>query len=80
MGFASPAQDYTETRLSLDDLFIKRPAATYFIRSSVGYPHIGIMPDSLLVVDSSGRVRCDCKRRGGVSDIRFADVPRPDAD
>lgn len=53
MGFTSPAQDYTERRLSLDEHCIKRPAATYLIKSGSGYPQVGIMPDSLLVVDSS---------------------------
>ncbi len=53
MGFPSPAQDYVEKRISLDELCIKRPAATYLIKSGSGYPQLGIMPDSLLIVDSA---------------------------
>lgn len=32
MGFPSPAADYEEMRISLDEKFIKHPAATYFMR------------------------------------------------
>lgn len=31
-GFPSPAQDYVEQRLDLNQLCVKRPAATYFVR------------------------------------------------
>ncbi|MCM4530291.1 LexA family transcriptional regulator, partial [Escherichia coli] len=33
MGFPSPAQDYVEQRISLDQRIITRPAATYFMRA-----------------------------------------------
>ena len=33
-GFPSPAQDYIEQTLSLDDLCIRTPAATFFVRAS----------------------------------------------
>ncbi|KAB1411565.1 LexA family transcriptional regulator, partial [Salmonella enterica subsp. enterica serovar Schwarzengrund] len=31
MGFPSPAQDYVEQRISLDQCIISRTAATYFM-------------------------------------------------
>lgn len=31
-GFPSPAQDYVEQTLDLNELCIKRPAATFFVR------------------------------------------------
>ena len=34
MGFPSPAADYVETRISLDQQLISQPAATYFMRAS----------------------------------------------
>lgn len=53
-GFPSPAEQYLEPPLDLNDWLVKRPAATYFVRvegdSMVG---IGIHPDDLLVVDRS---------------------------
>ncbi|MDU3077954.1 MAG: S24 family peptidase, partial [Mixta calida] len=33
-GFPSPAQDYIEQRLDLNDLLVQRPSATYFVRAS----------------------------------------------
>lgn len=32
MGFPSPAADYVEKPISLDEQFIKHPAATYFMK------------------------------------------------
>ena len=53
-GFASPADDYLEGRLSLDALLIQNKEATFFVRakgdSMVG---AGIFDDDLLVVDKS---------------------------
>lgn len=34
MGFPSPAADYEEMRISLDEKLIKHPAATYFMRAA----------------------------------------------
>ncbi|HFY0732965.1 TPA: LexA family transcriptional regulator, partial [Citrobacter amalonaticus] len=31
MGFPSPAADYVERHISLDDKFIEHPASTYFM-------------------------------------------------
>jgi len=33
-GFPSPAQDYVEATLDLNQLCISRPAATYFVRAA----------------------------------------------
>lgn len=53
-GFPSPAQDYVEQRLDLNQLCVKRPAATYFVRvSGDSMIEAGIYPDDLLVVDRS---------------------------
>jgi len=53
-GFPSPADDYVEKSLDLNELLIKRPAATFFVRvegeSMLG---AGIHPDDILVVDRS---------------------------
>jgi DNA polymerase V len=53
-GFPSPAADFTESSVDLNQLLIKHPAATFFIRvegsSMVG---AGIFPGDLLVVDRS---------------------------
>lgn len=50
----SPAQDYVEQRIDLNQLLIKRPSATYLIRVS-GDSMIegGISDGDLLIVDSS---------------------------
>ena len=53
-GFASPADDYLEGRLSLDALLIQNKEATFFVRakgdSMIG---AGISEGDLLVVDKS---------------------------
>lgn len=53
-GFPSPAQDYVERRIDLNELMIQHPSATYFVKASgdsmVG---AGIGEGDLLVVDSS---------------------------
>ncbi|MFA7238814.1 MAG: translesion error-prone DNA polymerase V autoproteolytic subunit [Sulfuricellaceae bacterium] len=53
-GFASPADDYLEGRLSLDALLVQNREATFFVRakgdSMVG---AGISDGDLLVVDKS---------------------------
>ena len=55
-GFPSPAEQYPESPLDLNELLVKRPAATYFVRvegdSMVG---AGIRDGDLLVVDRSLR-------------------------
>ena len=53
MGFPSPAADYVESRLSLDERFIHKPSATYYMKASETIYRCGIMKDALLVIDSS---------------------------
>lgn len=53
-GFPSPADDYVEKNLDLNDLLVQKPAATFFVRaqgeSMLG---AGIHPNDILVVDRS---------------------------
>lgn len=57
-GFPSPAEDYIEARLDLNELLIRRPAATFFLRvrgdSMTG---AGIRDGDLLVVDRAAEPR-----------------------
>ncbi|WP_409339866.1 S24 family peptidase [Pantoea sp. YU22] len=52
MGFPSPAADYVEKRISLDQLCITKPSATYLFTSDCDAPAEGIKKGSLLVVES----------------------------
>lgn len=58
MGFPSPALDFAEKRVSLDDHCITVPHATYLVRAAGTHWHAGIMSGALLVVDSS-KLPCD---------------------
>jgi DNA polymerase V len=53
-GFPSPAEDYIDQRLDLNELLIENPAATFFVRvagdSMIG---AGINHDDILIVDRS---------------------------
>jgi DNA polymerase V len=53
-GFPSPAEDYIDRKLDLNELLIANPASTFFVRvagdSMVG---AGIQHDDILVVDRS---------------------------
>jgi DNA polymerase V len=53
-GFPSPADDYIEKTLDLNELLVQKPAATFFARaqgnSMIG---AGIFPNDILVVDRS---------------------------
>lgn len=53
-GFPSPAQDYVERRIDLNELLIQHPSSTYFVRAA-GDSMIegGISAGDLLIVDSS---------------------------
>lgn len=53
MGFPSPAADFEENRISLDNRLITRPASTYFMRAGETCYREGIMSGALLVIDSS---------------------------
>lgn len=53
-GFPSPADDYVDKTLDLNEFLVQKPAATYFVRaqgeSMLG---AGIHPNDILVVDRS---------------------------
>ena len=53
-GFPSPAQDYMEGSLDLNEYLVPHPASTFFVRVE-GYSMVkaGIFPDDILVVDRS---------------------------
>jgi DNA polymerase V len=51
-GFPSPANDYIAKNLNLNELLIKHPSATYFIRFK-GSPKFNVMPNDLLIVDKA---------------------------
>ena len=51
-GFPSPADDFRDKELSLDDLLIVHPAATYFARvSGDSMRNLGIRDQDIVVVD-----------------------------
>ncbi|MDY7025304.1 MAG: translesion error-prone DNA polymerase V autoproteolytic subunit [Pseudomonadota bacterium] len=53
-GFPSPAQDYVEKSLDLNDLLIKSPPSTYLVRvEGESMVDVGIYPNDLLIVDRS---------------------------
>ena len=53
-GFPSPAQDYVEQTLDLNQLCIQRPAATFFVRvEGESMIEAGIFHNDILVVDRS---------------------------
>ena len=53
-GFASPADDFIEQYLDLNELLIKHEQATYFVRvAGRSMVDAGIYPDDILVVDRS---------------------------
>ena len=53
-GFASPADDFVEEYLDLNDLLVKREEATFFVRvSGRSMVDAGIQPDDILIVDRS---------------------------
>jgi len=55
-GFPSPAADYIDKPIDLNELLIAHPAATYFLRvSGESMIGAGIFDGSLLLVDSSIR-------------------------
>lgn len=53
-GFPSPAQDYIENNLDLNELIIKHPASTFFVRvQGDSMREAGIFSGDILVVDRS---------------------------
>ena len=51
-GFPSPADDYISKNLNLNELLIRHPSATYFIKFR-GTPRFNVLTNDLLVVDKS---------------------------
>lgn len=53
-GFPSPADDYVDKTLDLNELLVQKPAATFFVRAQ-GFSMInaGIHPNDILIVDRS---------------------------
>ncbi|HFZ1026653.1 TPA: S24 family peptidase [Klebsiella aerogenes] len=81
MGFPSPAQDYEDKGISLDERFIRDPSATYFMRAASTYYQAGIIQGALLVIDSS-LSPCDgslliCAVDGELKIKRYRVMPRP---
>ncbi|SQB40289.1 DNA polymerase V subunit UmuD [Citrobacter koseri] len=67
-GFPSPAQDYVESRIDLNELLVRHPSATYFVKATGdSMRDAGIGEGDLLVVDSSRKSRawghCHCSGR-----------------
>lgn len=53
-GFPSPADDYIEGSLDLNQHLIRHPAATFFVRvSGDSMVNAGIFPGDILIVDRS---------------------------
>ena len=53
-GFPSPADDYIEQGLDLNDFLIKRPTATFFMKvAGDSMKDAGINNDDILIVDRS---------------------------
>jgi len=53
-GFPSPAEDYIENKIDLNELIIRRPVATFFVRvEGDSMINAGIHSGDLLVVDRS---------------------------
>ena len=57
-GFPSPAEDYVERTLDLNELCIQHPSATFFVRvQGESMIDAGIFPGDVLVVDRSLQAR-----------------------
>ena len=60
-GFPSPAEDYMDGKLDLNNLLINNPSSTYYVRV-VGdsMKNAGIISGDLLVVDRSLEITNNC--------------------
>ncbi|MGM0381383.1 MAG: LexA family protein [bacterium] len=57
-GFPSPADDYMEDKLDLNEHLIENPAATFFVRvSGTSMKNAGIHDGDILIVDRSLEAR-----------------------
>jgi DNA polymerase V len=60
-GFPSPADDYLEGQIDLNQHLIKHPAATFFVRvSGDSMTGAGIHDGDLLIVDRAAEVTSGC--------------------
>jgi DNA polymerase V len=60
-GFPSPADDYVESRIDLNQHLIRHPAATFFVRvSGDSMTGAGIQNGDLLIVDRSAECVSGC--------------------
>ena len=60
-GFPSPADDFIDLPLDLNEHLIQHPAATFFVRvSGDSMVRAGIFPGTLLIVDRSLEARQGC--------------------
>jgi DNA polymerase V len=60
-GFPSPANDYIETRIDLNEELIKNPSATFFARvSGLSMQGAHIEENDILVIDKSIQPRDGC--------------------
>lgn len=81
MGFHSPAADYIEQRISLDEHLIAHHSSTYFMRAGEAHYRDGIMQGAILIVDSSLNP-CDgslliCSVEGELRIKRYRTHPEP---
>lgn len=66
-GFESPAAEYTELGLSLDDLLIKHPTATFIgLANGESMQGVGIFDGDLLIVD-----RAEAAKHGDIIVANF---------
>lgn len=57
-GFPSPADDFSESKLDLNQLIVKNPSSTCFVKvSGSSMIKAGIFPDDLLVVDRAREIK-----------------------
>jgi DNA polymerase V len=52
-GFPSPADDYIERRLNLQEYLVTHPAATFYLKAGADCPAAGVRKGDMLVVDRS---------------------------
>ncbi len=52
-GFPSPADDFLESRLDLNELLVEHPAATFFMRADEANADLAIEREDILIVDRS---------------------------
>jgi DNA polymerase V len=56
-GFPSPADDYIEARLNLQEVLATHPAATFYLKAGTDCPSAGVRQGDVLVVDRSVKAK-----------------------